>query len=71
VVQRWPAVPIAAKAMARKAIGDPRDPATLIGPLIDVHAADGMARALDEARAMLSGPIRVAGSRGSPIRTEP
>lgn len=32
------------------AIGDPRDPANLIGPLIDEAAADAMDRALDRAR---------------------
>ncbi len=32
-------------------IGDPRDPETLVGPLIDARAAEAMARALDEARA--------------------
>jgi aldehyde dehydrogenase (NAD+) len=33
---------------ARVAIGDPRDPATLIGPLIDEAAFDGMQRVLGE-----------------------
>jgi aldehyde dehydrogenase (NAD+) len=32
-------------------IGDPLDPRTLMGPLIDAHAVDGYRRALDEARA--------------------
>ncbi len=49
-------------------IGDPRDPATLIGPLIDVHAADGMARALDEARA-IGGTVH-GGERLRDIRGE-
>jgi aldehyde dehydrogenase (NAD+) len=31
-------------------IGDPSDPATLVGPLVDEHAALAMQRALDEAR---------------------
>ncbi|MBS0505415.1 MAG: aldehyde dehydrogenase family protein [Proteobacteria bacterium] len=38
-------------AYASIAIGDPRDPARLIGPLIDEAAASGMARALEAARA--------------------
>ncbi|XYH93032.1 aldehyde dehydrogenase family protein [Sorangium sp. So ce1128] len=33
-------------------VGDPRDPATLVGPLIDRHAFDGMQAALAEARAL-------------------
>ena len=32
-------------------IGDPRAEGTLVGPLIDKAAFDGMERALDEARA--------------------
>jgi aldehyde dehydrogenase (NAD+) len=31
-------------------VGDPRDPDTLVGPLIDEHAYEGMRRALDEAQ---------------------
>ncbi|GLK55988.1 aldehyde dehydrogenase (NAD+) [Methylopila capsulata] len=38
-----------AKAYGSVAIGDPRDPKTLVGPLIDEAAAGGMARALDAA----------------------
>ncbi|RVU17756.1 L-piperidine-6-carboxylate dehydrogenase [Methylobacterium oryzihabitans] len=49
-------------------IGDPRDPATLIGPLIDNAAADGMARALDEARAI--GATVHGGERLRDIRGE-
>ncbi len=38
-------------AYASVAVGDPRDPATLVGPLIDPAALDGMERALAEAGA--------------------
>ena len=38
-------------AYASVRIGDPRDPATLVGPLIDDAAAEAMHRALAEARA--------------------
>ncbi|HLK25343.1 MAG TPA: aldehyde dehydrogenase family protein [Caulobacteraceae bacterium] len=38
-------------AYASVRVGDPRDPATLVGPLIDEAAARGMANALDDARA--------------------
>jgi len=37
-------------AYASVRIGDPRDPETLVGPLIDAHAAEAMAQALVEAR---------------------
>ncbi|ACL55283.1 aldehyde dehydrogenase family protein [Methylobacterium nodulans] len=53
-------------AYASVRIGDPRDPATLVGPLIDLSAADGMARALDEARAL--GATIQGGERLSDIR---
>src|SRR5205807_7572767 len=33
-------------------VGDPREPATLVGPLIDGRAYDNMQRALEEARAL-------------------
>jgi aldehyde dehydrogenase (NAD+) len=45
-------------------IGDPRDPATLVGPLIDDAAARGMQRALNQAQAeggVVTGGQRVAG----------
>ena len=51
------------------AIGDPRDPANLIGPLIDEGAYAQMQAALDAARAegaKVSGGARV--DRGSPCR---
>ncbi len=48
-------------------IGDPRDPATLIGPLIDGTAADGMARALDEARA-IGGTVHAASACATSAR---
>jgi aldehyde dehydrogenase (NAD+) len=44
-------VPRLKVAYASVRIGDPRDPETLVGPLIDARAAEAMARALDEARA--------------------
>lgn len=55
------------RAYASVRIGDPRDPATLVGPLIDPAAADDMARALDEARALgatVHGGERLTGIRG-------
>jgi aldehyde dehydrogenase (NAD+) len=39
-------------AYASVTVGDPRDPATLVGPLIDEHAYLAMQRTLDEARNM-------------------
>jgi len=39
------------RAYASLPIGDPRDPATLVGPLIDGDAYAGMQRALEQARA--------------------
>ena len=47
-------------------VGDPREGATLIGPLIDRRAFEDMQRALDEARdvgGMVQGGERLAGSR--------
>ena len=38
-------------AYATVKVGDPRDPGTLVGPLIDQSARDDMRRALDDARA--------------------
>ena len=52
-------------AYASLPIGDPRDPATLVGPLIDGAAAERMAAALDEVRtagADVSGGRPVAGA---------
>jgi aldehyde dehydrogenase (NAD+) len=43
-------VPRLRKAYASVKIGDPRQAATLIGPLIDQNAYDGMAKALFDAR---------------------
>lgn len=40
------------QAWARVAVGDPRDAATLVGPLIDGAAFDAMQRALAECRAL-------------------
>ncbi|BAT61802.1 succinate-semialdehyde dehydrogenase [NADP(+)] [Variibacter gotjawalensis] len=45
-------IPKLAKVYASVAIGDPRKQGTLVGPLIDRGALDGMQKALDEARAM-------------------
>jgi len=53
-----------ARAYASVAIGDPRDPATLVGPLIDAAAYERMQEALAEARALgatVHGGARVAG----------
>ncbi|WGD31179.1 aldehyde dehydrogenase family protein [Ancylobacter sp. WKF20] len=44
-------VPRLAKAYASVSIGDPREAATLIGPLIDKDGFDNMQKALDAARA--------------------
>ncbi len=52
---------------ASVAIGDPREAATLVGPLIDGHAFEGMQRALDEVRAAggkVQGGARIAGIGG-------
>lgn len=40
------------RAWAGVTVGDPREPATLVGPLIDGAAFDAMQRALDECRAL-------------------
>ncbi len=51
------------RAYGSVAIGDPRDPATLVGPLIDGAAFDGMQEALQEAKALgatVHGGARVA-----------
>jgi aldehyde dehydrogenase (NAD+) len=48
-------------------IGDPRDPDTLVGPLIDRGAFEGMQRALEEARALggtVHGGGRISGIGG-------
>ena len=44
-------VPRLTKAYASVKVGDPRDPATLVGPLIDAGAGAAMAAALDRAHA--------------------
>ena len=52
---------------ASVAVGDPRDAGTLVGPLIDRAAFDGMQRALAEARAaggIVHGGERIAGIGG-------
>jgi aldehyde dehydrogenase (NAD+) len=52
------------KTFANLPIGDPRDPAMLIGPLVDDAALRGMGRALDRARAdggVISGGERIVG----------
>ena len=49
------------KAWAQIAIGDPRDPETLVGPLIDQRAFDNMEYALQSARAQ--GAIVTGGGR--------
>ncbi len=55
------------KAYGSVRIGDPREPGTLIGPLIDAAAFDGMERALGDARAhggVIHGGQRVQGVGG-------
>ncbi len=58
-------------AYASVKVGDPRAAGTLIGPLIDRSAADGMARALAEAKAAggrIHGGEAVEGQRGCYVR---
>jgi len=43
-------MPALKSAYGRLAIGDPRQPGTLVGPLIDAHACDAMQRALSAAK---------------------
>lgn len=50
-------------------VGDPRDPHTLVGPLIDEDAFNGMSRALDAARA--AGAAVTGGERVSPEGVSP
>jgi len=57
-------IPRLKAAYASVRIGDPRDPETLVGPLIDARAGESMAQALDEARAAggrVSGGERLEG----------
>jgi aldehyde dehydrogenase (NAD+) len=49
------------KIFASVSIGDPREAGTLVGPLIDHHAFDGMQSALDAARA--AGAVLYGGER--------
>jgi aldehyde dehydrogenase (NAD+) len=60
-------VPRLIKAYGSVRVGDPRAAGTLIGPLIDAAAFDGMERALGDARAhggVIHGGQRVAGIAG-------
>jgi aldehyde dehydrogenase (NAD+) len=43
-------VPALKSAYAKLAVGDPRQPETLVGPLIDAHAYEAMQRALAQAK---------------------
>jgi aldehyde dehydrogenase (NAD+) len=55
-------VPRLAKVYSKVKVGDPRTPGTLVGPLIDRAAFEGMQQALSESRALgatVSGGIRV------------
>ncbi len=57
-------VPQLAKVYAKVQVGDPRTPGTLVGPLIDRAAFEGMQKALDESRALgatVHGGTRVDG----------
>jgi aldehyde dehydrogenase (NAD+) len=59
------------KVYASVTVGDPRDAGTLVGPLIDVAAFEGMQRALTEARAAggkVQGGERVTGIGGEAAR---
>jgi aldehyde dehydrogenase (NAD+) len=59
------------RAYASLPIGDPRDPATLVGPLIDEGAAAAMAAALGEARSdggTIFGGERLESSGGAYVR---
>ncbi|RIX82354.1 L-piperidine-6-carboxylate dehydrogenase [Acidovorax cavernicola] len=60
-------VPRLAKVYASVKVGDPRESGTLVGPLIDRAAFDGMQRALDESRA--AGAIVHGGERVEGIGT--
>ncbi|RYF23759.1 MAG: aldehyde dehydrogenase family protein [Comamonadaceae bacterium] len=60
-------VPRLAKVYASVPVGDPREPGTLVGPLIDGAAFEGMQAALQEARALgatVHGGERVPGIGG-------
>ena len=58
-------LPRLAQVYASVKVGDPREPATLVGPLIDRHAFESMQRALDEARE--AGGIVHGGERAAEI----
>ncbi|GKT24743.1 aldehyde dehydrogenase family protein [Acidovorax sp. SUPP3334] len=61
-------VPQLAKVYASVQVGDPRTPGTLVGPLIDRPAFDGMQKALEQCRALgaqVHGGERVQGIAGS------
>jgi len=61
-------VPKLTRVYANVAVGDPRAPGTLVGPLIDRAAFEGMQKALDESRALgatVHGGTRVGGIAGA------
>jgi aldehyde dehydrogenase (NAD+) len=49
-------------AYGKVTIGDPLEPSTLMGPLVDAHAVEAMEKALDEARAQ-GGEVLCGGTR--------
>ncbi|MFM7520312.1 MAG: aldehyde dehydrogenase family protein [Planctomycetota bacterium] len=78
IVHRSVAAPLLERlrrAYASIPIGDPRDPATLLGPLVDEAAAVAMERALDQARAdggeVLGGGRVTSGVPGGGVYVRP
>jgi aldehyde dehydrogenase (NAD+) len=61
-------VPRLSKVYASITVGDPREPGTLVGPLIDRRAFESMQRALEEAReagGIVHGGERIEGTAGT------
>ena len=61
-------VPRLVKVYGGVKVGDPREAGTLVGPLIDRAAFEGMQKALDESRdagAIVHGDGRVEGASGT------
>lgn len=58
------------KELAKVVVGDPRDPNTTMGPLIDPRAVDDMMKAIDDA-VKLGGVVLFGGRRLGPTYAEP
>ena len=54
------------RAYAQVRVGDPREPVTLMGPLIDASAVEGMMTALDQVR-LQGGEVLYGGGRLAPV----